>query len=50
MNTRVKEKYLISQLELLGLDTLVVPPFASFFIELAIVVSFSSIPGSRRSG
>jgi hypothetical protein len=29
---RVKEKYLISQLELLGLDSLIVSSFGSFFI------------------
>jgi hypothetical protein len=32
MNVRVKEKYLISWLELLDLDWLVVPSFGSFFI------------------
>jgi hypothetical protein len=32
MNVRVKEKYLISWLELLGLDLLVVPSFGSFFV------------------
>jgi hypothetical protein len=32
MNMRVKEKWLISWLELLDLDSLVVPPFGSFFI------------------
>jgi hypothetical protein len=39
MNARVKEKYLISWLELLYLDSLVVPYFGSFFILLGIVVS-----------
>jgi hypothetical protein len=39
MNMRVKEKYLISQLELLGLDSLVVPSSDSFFIYLITVVS-----------
>jgi hypothetical protein len=29
---RVKEQYIISQLELLDLDSLVVPPFCSFLI------------------
>jgi hypothetical protein len=38
MNARVREKYLISQLELLGLDSLVVPSFGSFFIQLGTVV------------
>jgi hypothetical protein len=32
MNARVKEKYLISRLELLDLDSLVVPSIGSFFI------------------
>jgi hypothetical protein len=39
MNMRVKEKYLTSQLELLGLDSLVVPSFGSFFIGLDTSVS-----------
>jgi hypothetical protein len=39
MNVRVKKKYLLSQLELLGLDSLVVPSSGSFFIELGTVVS-----------
>jgi hypothetical protein len=39
MNVRVKEKYLISRLELLNLDSLVVPSFVSFFIQLGTVVS-----------
>jgi hypothetical protein len=39
MNMRVKEKYLISWLEWLGLDSLVVPSFGSFFIWLGTVVS-----------
>jgi hypothetical protein len=32
MNERVKEKYLIARLELLDLDSLVVPSFDSFII------------------
>jgi hypothetical protein len=32
MNERVKEKYLISQLELLDVDSLVMPSFGSSFI------------------
>jgi hypothetical protein len=32
MNARVKEKYLISRLELLDLDSLVVPSIGFFFI------------------
>jgi hypothetical protein len=39
MNMRVKEQYLISRLELLGLDSLVVSSFGSFFILLDTVVS-----------
>jgi hypothetical protein len=39
MNARVKEKYLISRLELLSLDSLVVSSFGSFFIWLGTVVS-----------
>jgi hypothetical protein len=35
---RVKENYLISELELLDLDSLVVPSFGSFFIYLDTVV------------
>jgi hypothetical protein len=36
---RVKDKYLISRLELLGLDSLIVPSFDSFFIQLGTMVS-----------
>jgi hypothetical protein len=36
---RVKGKYLIFRLELLSLDSLVVPSFGSFFIYLGTVVS-----------
>jgi hypothetical protein len=36
---RVKEKYLISRLELFDLDSLVVPSFGYFFIYLGTVVS-----------
>jgi hypothetical protein len=36
---RVKDMYLISRLELLGLDSLIVPSFGSFFIQLGTVVS-----------
>jgi hypothetical protein len=39
MNARVKEKYLISQLELLDLDLLVVLPFCYFLVQLGTVVS-----------
>jgi hypothetical protein len=39
MNVRVKEKYLISQLELHDLDSLVVPPFSSFLVKLGTVAS-----------
>jgi hypothetical protein len=39
MNAGVKEKYLISRLELLDLDSLIVPSFGSFFILLSTVVS-----------
>jgi hypothetical protein len=39
MNTRVKEKYLICRLEWLDLDSLVMPPFCSFLVQLGIVVS-----------
>jgi hypothetical protein len=39
MNVRVKKKYLISRLELLCPDSLVVPSFGSFFIELGTMVS-----------
>jgi hypothetical protein len=39
MNARVKEKHLISQLELLDLDSLVVPPFSFFLVQLGTMVS-----------
>jgi hypothetical protein len=39
MNARVKEKYIIFRLELLNLDSLVVPSFGSFFILLGTMVS-----------
>jgi hypothetical protein len=39
MNARVKEKYLISRLELLDHDSLAVPPFWSFLLQLGTVVS-----------
>jgi hypothetical protein len=39
MNMRVKQKYLISRLELLDLDSLVVPPFCSFLVQHGTVVS-----------
>jgi hypothetical protein len=39
MNTRVIKKYLIPRLELLDLDSLVVPPFGFFLVYLGTVVS-----------
>jgi hypothetical protein len=38
-NARVKEKFLISRLELLDLDSLVVPSFCYFHVQLGTVVS-----------
>jgi hypothetical protein len=39
MGTRVKENYLMSWLELLGLDSVIMPSSGSFFIKLGTVVS-----------
>jgi hypothetical protein len=49
MNTKDKEKYLTSRLELLGLDSLVVPSFGFFlYMTWHCGKPFPSIPGSRR--
>jgi hypothetical protein len=39
MNARLKEKYLISRLKLLNIDSLVMSSFGYFFISLGIMVS-----------
>jgi hypothetical protein len=39
MNLKAKEKYLISWLELLDLDSLIMPSFGSFLVLLGTVVS-----------